>query len=247
MSVKVAEVAEVRWGYTMDDIDRLARRVFNRTRKSYLYDHADRLGAAWFGIVEHLFETVEKPTERELIQAGTSRVSMESNANRTFYGINADLNDEGPRFTMYWRTSGERTDGFSDRIADRESLPRVLEVLNLDLYEAIVTLAAYGNMGEAAKALGISYNVFHKRITRARSKLIEAWYAPEHPPTKPNGYGDTCRAGHSRAEHTYRNVDGANVCRICSRTAARKSYYRRKGVEMPDELAEDRTEARPAV
>lgn len=32
MSTLVAQTAEVRWGYTMDDIDRLARRVYNRTR-----------------------------------------------------------------------------------------------------------------------------------------------------------------------------------------------------------------------
>ncbi|HWI43271.1 MAG TPA: hypothetical protein VNS81_06595 [Nocardioides sp.] len=232
---EVAEVAEVRWGYTMDDIDRLTRRVFNKTRYSYLFDHNDHVGAAWFGIVEHLFSAVEQPSDYDLIKAGTDRVGAESVANRSFYGI-ADGAVVAPRLAMYWglstkRTRGRQTggsDGFTDRIAEREALPQVLAVLNTDLYEAIVTLAAYGNMSEAAKALGMEYRVFNKRIARARAKIIQAWFAPEHPPQLGNGYGDTCRAGHPRAEHSFRNERGVNVCRLCKQAAHRRYYYRNR-------------------
>ena len=235
MSTKVGEVAEVRWGYTMADLDRLARRVYNKTRRSYLFDQADHYSAAWFGITEHLFDAVEYPSERDLIDAGVERVGEESRANRQFYGINPEGEDGiGPRFGTYWRPQAARTDGFTDRIDDREALPRVLEVLNLDLYEAIVTLAAYGNVAEAAKALGLEYRLYYKRIERARAKLIAAWFAPEHPASLGNGYGDTCRRGHSRAQHSFRNERGANVCRICTRDTRRRAYYRNKGVEMPE-------------
>lgn len=235
MSTFVAETAVVRWDYTMADLDRLARRVYNKTRKSYLFDQADHYSAAWYGIVEALFLAVEQPAPHELLQAGIERVGSESMANRSFYGINPEMERSvGPRFLAYWRPQVERTDGFSDRIADRESLPRVLSVLNADLYEAIVTLATYGNMAEAASALGVDYRVFNKRIARARTKLIEAWFAPEHPPTKPNGYGDQCRAGHSRAEHSFRNERGANVCRVCNRAAQRRAYYKKRGMADPE-------------
>lgn len=225
MSIFVAQTAEVRWGYTMDDIDRLARRVFNRTRHSYLFDHIDHIGAAWFGIAECLFDSVEKPSEADLMAAGISRVGSESSANRQFYGIREDMpNKQGPRFAAYWRH--EPRDDFTDRIADRESLPRVLSVLNTNLYEAIITLATFGNMSEAAKALDIGDKAFEHRIKRARTLMIEAWFAPEHPANHGNGYGDTCRRGHSRAEHSYRNDRGTNVCRVCQRAAQRRRYYR---------------------
>ncbi len=225
MSTLVAQTAEVRWGYTMDDIDRLARRVYNRTRSNYLFDQSDRYSAAWFGIVEHLFESVELPTPADLIQAGTRRVGDESRLNQSFYGYRADMpNKEAPRFVTYWRRGGQSD--FTDRIAEREALPKVLAVLNTTLYEAIVTLAAFDNMSDAARALGISDKAFEHRIKRARAALISAWFAPEHPPVKGNGYGDTCRAGHSRAEHSYKNARGANVCRECMRVARRRSYYK---------------------
>lgn len=227
MSTLVAQTAEVRWGYTMDDIDRLARRVYNRTRSNYLFDQSDRYSAAWFGIVESLFESVEQPTPWNLIEAGTKRVTEESNLNRNFYGYRADMPDkQAPRFVTYWRRGGQSD--FTDRIAEREALPKVLAVLNTTLYEAIITLAAFGNMKEAARALGISDKAFEHRIKRARTALIEAWFAPEHPPVKGNGYGDTCRAGHSRAEHSFKNARGQNVCRLCDRAARRRSYYRLK-------------------
>lgn len=233
MSTLVAQTAEVRWGYTMDDIDRLARRVYNRTRNSYLFDQTDRYGAAWFGIVERLFESGEQPTSRDLLKAGTDRVGAESGANRNFYGIREDMpGKQGPRFVTYWRRNGYVD--FTDRIVERESLPRVLSVLNTTLYEAIVTLATFGSMSEAARALGISDKAFEHRIKRARALMIEAWFAPEHPPVRSNGYGDTCRAGHPRAEHSFRNARGANVCRLCQRAAQRRAYYRRQDAAIVD-------------
>lgn len=239
----VAEIAEVRWGYTMDDIDRLCRRVFNKTRRTYLFDHVDHLSAAWFGITECLFDSIVRPTEADLIAAGIQRVASESAASRQFYGINPSAPEsQGPRFAVFWRREGH--DDFTDVIAERESLPRVLSVLNDDLYEAIVTLAAYGNMAEAAKAIGMEYRPYYKRVARARAKLIEAWFAPEHPANLGNGFGDTCRSGHSRAEHSRRNEAGLNICRICARNAERRWAARQqRGGAVTLATGDDRTTA----
>lgn len=227
MSTLVAQTAEVRWGYTMDDIDRIARRVYERTRNNFHFDYSDHYSAAWYGIVECLFESVQQPTLHDLVQAGTKRVGDEARANISFYGYRADMpGKQGPRFVTYWRRGGHAD--FADRIAEREALPQVLAVLNTTLYEAIVTLAAFDSVAEAARALGISDKAFEHRIRRARTLLIDAWFAPEHPPVKGNGYGDTCRAGHSRAEHSYKNARGRNVCRLCMRAAQRRSYYKLK-------------------
>lgn len=229
MSV-VADVAEIRWGYTMADIDRIAWRVYRKTRNSWLFDHSDRHSAAWFGITEHLFNSVEKPTELDLVNAGVDRVSSEANANRSFYGVEPTKRETAPRFTVYWRGSGPVED-FTDRIAEREALPRLLSILSTDHYEAIVTLAAYGNLAEAAKALDLGYVQYVKRVMKAREKLIAAWFSPEHAPPKRNGRGDTCKAGHAKDKHSYRDAQGKNVCRECLRLKSRRDYWRRRGID----------------
>jgi hypothetical protein len=78
--------AELRHGYMLDDLTRLARWV----ARSKLYEQrssfAFRYDIAWYGIVEHLYASEERPTVGELSRAGWVAIRREGDARDRFLG-----------------------------------------------------------------------------------------------------------------------------------------------------------------
>lgn len=230
----VAEIATVAWGYTMADIDRIAKSVARYSGNvSWLGDRGfgERVDAAWFGIAERLYDIdayPDEPAERDLFIAGRIAVNQQEQQDRQAHGINkSDDFKERKSFGTYWRTVAAPTEDFTDRIAERLALPQALKLLELEEYEAIAALAAFGTYRAASEALGIGENLLWKRISSARRTIIAAWIAPETPPEKPKP-GTTCRAGHPRAEHGFQekiSADGRTAwrCRICRRKSIRRA------------------------
>ena len=221
----VAEIATVAWGYTMADIERLARRVANGSKSFGVgaICSNDRREEAWCGIVERLYSATEYPAPAVLLEAGREAVSKQLSARDQSHGLRSDgEGGHGPGFMKYWRTVSSSSDDFTDGLAERLALPQVLALLTDVEYEAIMARAAHATLEQGAAALGIPTRTLRKRLDRARTKVTAAWLAPETPRAKPTRGADVCKYGHSRAEHGYRTSADAWVCRICARNKHRR-------------------------
>jgi hypothetical protein len=228
----LSETAEVAWGYTLADIDRLAQSAERLARRwgSFALDVVDREETAWHGVAKALF-TLDSPTETDLIHAGAQAVRDDAAAYLRLYGVARD-GDKGPHFTTYWlpprKSLGD--DGFSDHFCELASLPSALATLTPTEYQALITLAAFDNDTDmAARALGIDIRALHTRVNRARKRFKAAWFDGETPPSN-RGTNTACRAGHLRTEHGFKNKAGAWCCRACQRRNQR-DFARKKREE----------------
>lgn len=224
----VAEVATLAWGYTLDDVNRLARQAASATRsRGGTAFGQDRYEEAWCGIVEKLYEATEHPERRDLFVAGYEAVSaqwtqhMQSHQARWVNGEPIT----GPNFEKYWRPiTSASDDDFTDRVAERLALPQLLSLLTDLEYEALMAKSVHDKPEDAARALGIDRTTLYRRVKSAREKILTAWYAPETP--HEHKVGETCGSGHSRAEHgiQYVRKDGSLTwhCRICKRNNKRR-------------------------
>lgn len=219
----IAQTAEVRWGYSMADLDRLAWAVLKRARNgAYLIDLEERHGIAWHGIVEALYSSEDYPPYCDLMIAGLKALDYAVSKEQSHHGRRRE-GGEAPKFGQYWRPIRQTpTDGFTDHLVEVLALPAALSVLTAEQYEAIVTLAAHDNdFAAAAAAAGMKYHGFYYRVLSARKKIKAVWFEGETPIQRGNPT-DTCRVGHPRAQHGERRPDGTWTCRQCIRGYQRR-------------------------
>lgn len=243
MSTTVMQTAEVWWGYTMADIERLAWTAVRRHAFSTPLDNEDRYACAWHAIVMEIFGRVDAPKHHELIGVAFDALSAEVSAHRRHQGRRTDGGQESPKFKAYWHAGRQKhfwDDGFSERVCEHMALGDALRTLTVNEYEALVTLAAFDNHGKnAAAALGLTYSTFRHRVASGRKKVFEVWYGDETPPQRKTG--TACRSGHLRSVHgRQRASDGQWVCWECLRISGRKNMRKQreaKRVEAFDESA----------
>lgn len=217
---EVAEKAEVAWGYSMADLERLARAAVKRSPCAYRLDTEERYQTAWHGVIVALYGAASWPHHSDLIMGGLEALSRDSAGIRRNRGL-TDQGKEAPNFAKYWRTVVDRSDGFTDQLVESMALPAVLGTLTSRQYHAIVALAAHdNNFQAAAESIGISVVALRERVRHARKRILVAWYGEETPPIRTKA--DTCRSGHSRADHGIRQANGAWTCQRCRRIAERR-------------------------
>lgn len=224
---EVAEIATLAYGYTMADVERIARLAV-RLRGNRLLDTDEAQYIAWHGVIVALYEAIEPPPRRDLIAAGSQALSSEIKKIASFEGFTPD-GGLAPRFQVYWSVRHGLEDDFTERIAERLSLPAALSTLTGGEYEALTTLAAFdGDMGATARALDIERGALTARLVKARRKIKAVWFEHETPRAWKSMDPDKCRNGHSRAEHGYRDDLGRWVCDICRRSINRRADRRSK-------------------
>lgn len=221
----LAEVATLRGGYTMADVDRLAKVAARRHGGST--DFADRYDAAWFGITAALYSEAETPTERELLFAAIGAVQQQVQQSDQAYGRSHRGGYEigsAPAFRKFWN---DRTvePSHEERIVERTALAQALSTLSGDQYEALAAAAACNTLPEAAAALGITYHQFIRRYYAARDIMRRLWLEGETPRLTVVG-DDTCKSGHRRDEHTRTKADGKRYCQECQRLAKQRRRAR---------------------
>lgn len=227
MTATVAETATLVHDFTMAEVQRIARYCANYGDGRNL-DASDRYDCAWFGVVEHLYAAVERPTGNELIVAGRKAVRQLYNDHLRHHGIDKNTLNPAPNFAKFWFPPSPPEDGFSEKMIERLALPQVLSKLTPIEYQAITTLAIHGSREGAAAALGIPMGTFNDRIIRARDRIARLWMAPETvPKRRPRISEEACRSGHARAEHGYKTNAGKWACRICLRRLQRAHRARR--------------------
>lgn len=192
----------VRYGYTLGDLDRLARRVVSAHRGWWgAGDRHDQYETAWSGIAEHLAAATEAPSEFDLTAAGTAAVDQEVKAIQRHHGSDR-ADGVRPRYAAYWYEPP--AEPWEDRLIERIAVRQVLEAASPTERKVVLALAATGDIDGTAVILDTTSGAAKRRLSRARATLRAHWYAPEAaPPMKrPPSPGrapqrDACSKGHA--------------------------------------------------
>ncbi|MFF7476614.1 hypothetical protein [Streptomyces sp. NPDC008092] len=116
-------------GYTLRDLDALARSVVMNNRTWWpAGDRDDLHAAAWHGIVEHLCTVDEQPARRDLLEAGRQALHDDVRDTMRHRGARRDSSNNGQKYAMYWDWAGRlsrapRRPSSSARPWTRSSLP----------------------------------------------------------------------------------------------------------------------------
>jgi hypothetical protein len=224
----VAETATLAHGFTMADVERAARRATGASGTgATMMSSSDRFEAAWFGIIEYLYDNDEfeiEPTHQYLVGVGVGAVRNLAEKAYQHRGIDRHASEVRPSFAKFWVRPGGAHEDFTDRLVERLALPQILSLLTADEYEALSALAVYEKEEYAADAIRISTYLLRARIKRARAKITANWYAPDHPPTQKHDYLQACKHGHPREAGWVRG----QRCRKCTRSGNSRSYYKHK-------------------
>lgn len=223
----------VRHGYTMADIESLARMAMRRSIGWSLLDTIGRYQACYDGVVDLLFTAEEPPTERDLIASGWDSLARAYKSQRHDRGLTDDPDQpHGPRFAAYWAGQSGST-SHADATDERVALHQVLDALPDEHRDAIAAMAAYGTRGEAAHGLNIKVDTYGAQLRRARERALRLWFDHEVPPSratvfttarKVGSYQQRTPATHCHAGHPWspENTRWYRPPRSSSRGAVRR-------------------------
>lgn len=172
-------------GYTLADIDRLARTAATHAYGGRILDPTDRYHAAWTAIVETLCTATKPPTGRDLAVLGMHAVSAAAQDHRQTWGMGkAGTADGGvgarPRFQSYWgrQVTPSPEDSVVDRLALRQIWPRLSRTDQRALYAHVVH---HGDHLEAAASLGWTFETYRTYLKHARAAYRTLWHEHETP------------------------------------------------------------------
>jgi len=174
----------VRHGYTMADLDRLARLTVTFHLGWFAGgDRNDQYEAAWHGIVEHLCSVEQQPSERDLLDAGRRVLQDDQQRHQQMLGTRRSGTYTGANFARYWDWHARTVPSPEDAVVERIALVQITATLCASHIEALTMLAVLGNDVQAtAEALGITYQAAKDRLNKARRNFRGHWYAPDPPP-----------------------------------------------------------------
>ena len=176
--------AEVRHGYTLADIDRLAR-VSVEIAWPRAMDYTDRYEAAWHAIAEHLCSTDEVPSPRDLKVTGTNavnRLAQDEGHHHGFDRSNPGAGFEGmPRFQQYWAIYGRATPSHEDGIVDRIALAQIWPALSPTHRQALLAFAVHTDHDLASNAMGRTLATYRTHLANARRQYRALWHEHEAP------------------------------------------------------------------
>jgi hypothetical protein len=245
---------ELRWGYTLADVERLTRIAVSHDRNVSM-DYRTRWDTAYSAVTLALYEAEEPPHREALIRAGWTAIYREAQDRRRQRGYQDAVHSTPdprdnlrPRCAIYW---DQRTvaPSHEERILEQVSAVQVLEVLGTPYLEAILALAAADAYQPAADLLGISYKALNQRIRVARRAILAALHGDETPylPYRVDQRSTTyvpkrsthCSKGHEWTDENTqirrRMIRGrqhvSRVCRACSQDKGRRRRAsKRRGV-----------------
>jgi hypothetical protein len=213
-------------GYTLTDIDRMARAACTADR-SLAGDMTTRYDTAWSGIALALVEAESWPRPEALVRAGWQAIYAEVRAMQHTYGYSEHAKDFGPRAAAYW--TRVPADHAEDRVIEPLAVQQIVATLTTAESRAITALAIHDDYQAAADALGVGYTTLHQAVRAARARFQRRWYAPETPPpvrgmdkrVRSRTLSAACPQGHEfTPENTWRPPGGGSRrCRTCMAAA----------------------------
>jgi hypothetical protein len=208
-------VTDLRWGYTLDDLQRVARSAAATTR-AMAGDYDDRYAEAFSGAATALYEAEHWIPEHKLWRGAQDALFEMSRKDRSYHGVpdrhywGEGFGEAGsaPRFVMFWESVTAPTPSPEARIVDRMALEQILPMLTDRQREILGALAAFDDHARAREALGVG-KVYLTHLSNARRRFLALWHEGEVP-SKPWG---TDRRGDSRRT-------GTAIVRLRKRKAA---------------------------
>jgi len=187
-----ADVDELRHGYRLGDLDRIARGATLGTLPiPSLY--GERYAIAWSAAAEALYAAESPPSPTALRTAAIAAITDDVDGWTHHHGCyrngRASRGGQGagtsPAFRRYWLDwIRPATSDPSDAIAERLAVWQVLDLVTASQRAAIMALAATGDYAAAAQALGIAEQTLRATLCRARAVIGRAWHAPCAPPKR---------------------------------------------------------------
>jgi DNA-directed RNA polymerase specialized sigma24 family protein len=179
MTATGADVHELRHGYNLADLDRLAR-IATRRAFGPVLDGRDRYQVAWSAIAEQLYAAAARPDPAGLLAAARGAISTHQWKDLHHRGLS--LSYQGtPRHAAYWHTMSAPTPSPEAAVVDRAALWQIWPRLTAGERAALHALAVYGTHAAAADALGLAYGTFAARLRRARARFLTLWHEGEQP------------------------------------------------------------------
>lgn len=170
-------------GYTLTDIDRLARTAATRAYGGHILDPGDRYHAAWTAIAERLCTATEAPDSRALAIVGMNAINQAGRDHRHTWGLGATWGGsqgDAPNFQRYW-DHGRVTPSPEDGIVDRLAVHQIWPHLALTHRQILCALAVHGTCAAAAASLGKTERAYACALHRARAEFYRLWHEHEAP------------------------------------------------------------------
>lgn len=177
----------IRHGYTVIDIDQLARLGISMRSAYRGLDDDERYAAAWHAIVEHIYTVDTWPSGRELITVAASAAdaisgrSLEQQGVPRRRGENYAGRTDMPKFHAYWETISRHTASPELHVVERTALVQIWPRLNDWQQAALHALALYDDYQAAADALGLRLSTFYRQVRLARAAVLALWWEGETP------------------------------------------------------------------
>lgn len=177
------DTVELPQGYTLAEVERLAKVAAGTTLTNPGDTMADRVDDAWSAMVERLYAD-ETPIEPgQLVWVGRKALYRADRATWHHHGVfkaNTHGTQHGlgsmPAFRQYWWRPTITVEG---KVVDHLAFAQIWPRLSPSMQEAVVAVAIYGDQQEAARALGKPH--FRSSLHNARKRFLELWHEGEEP------------------------------------------------------------------
>lgn len=178
------DVHDLRYGYNLADMERLARAAVARAHSRFM-DYTDRYDAAWHAIAEALYTAEQRPASQALLIAGmaaVNRVGREHERAHGYDGRNPEAGLEAAvGWLRYWELARRPDASAEERIVDRLALWQIWQTLSPSHREVLHALAVHGDAETAAMAIGKKRGTFDPLLARARREFFTFWHEGETP------------------------------------------------------------------
>lgn len=180
-------IDELRHGYTLADVDSMARRGAARRAAFRSGDFDELCSIARCAIVEHLYTASQPPTEHHLIRLGGDAVDAYVHGEERHRGVRKENRPDRetagsrPKVQAYWYANPHHAPSPEDLTVDRIALRQIWPTLSDRQREAVLALAAHENYPAAADALGLAYASYVAMLAKGRTRFRTMWHEHETP------------------------------------------------------------------
>lgn len=167
-------------GYTMADIDGLARRAC-AAAWAQASDYRDRYNTAWSAIVVALYEADDPLPPSRLVHAGVRAVDVARHDDDRHRGRRRSNGGQPIAFQTYWEWAARHAPSPESRVVDGLALQQIWSRLTPAERRCLSALAATGDYQAAADLLGVRYHSLCSGVRRARARFLALWHEGETP------------------------------------------------------------------
>lgn len=175
---------KLRWGYTLADLQRLARQATLGVGARAATFH-DMYDTAYSAIAEHLYATDQEPSETSLVSKGRGAIIAEIRAAQRERGqaSNTSRRDDrqSPSFAVYWDWAARNTPSPEQLVVERVAADQILAALTPAQSAAVHALATCADYRAAAESMSTRYGTFTGNLSDGRRRFLRLWHEGETP------------------------------------------------------------------